>query len=307
MHRHALALKYGYNPNQPRVPKGEEGAGQWTALGGTQVAAGGPAVAWRVRLNRADFPGATNGQLVRLELNIARTEAALQKIREYDPNWQPRTASLTTPGSIDGAISHSGERALEAEARLQQLRTGIGGNRGSALDNLPQGASSPRAFDGAAWIAAYRSVNNSSDLFGRPTWPADRDTVAVARLDGDVYFGVSSGVGAPKYTTLDRRDAESWRWELYSKRGEANESDNIGGIPYNSAYHAEAAAMFRAYRGNGNSLADKYLEVHVDREMCRSCDLTLPKLGLRLGNPTVTFVNTKTGERSTMRSGEWLP
>lgn len=134
MHRHALALKYGYNPNQPRVPKGEEGAGQWTALGGTQVAGGGPAVAWRVRLNRADFPGATNGQLVRLELNIARTEAALQKIREYDPNWQPRTASLTTPGSIDGAISHSGERALEAEARLQQLRTGIGGNRGPALD-----------------------------------------------------------------------------------------------------------------------------------------------------------------------------
>jgi hypothetical protein len=304
MRRHALALKYGYNPAQPRVPKGEEGAGQWVEVGGTQVAGGGPAVAWRVRLNSADFPGATHGQLIRLQQEVARTESALQKIRQYDPNWQPRTASWVRPGGIDGAIEHSKERALEAEARLDQLRTGIGGNRGPALDSVPQSASSPRAFDGAAWIHAYRSANNSSDLFGRPTWSADRDTVAVARLDGDVYFGVNSGVGAPQYTTLDRRDADAWRWELYGKRGEGND---IGGFPYNSAYHAESTALYRAYRGNGGSLADKYLEVHVDREMCRSCDRTLPELGLRLGNPTVTFVNTKTGERSTMRNGEWLP
>jgi hypothetical protein len=129
----------------------------------------------------------------------------------------------------------------------------------------------------------------------------------VARLDGDVYFGVNSGVGAPKYTTLDRRDADAWRWELYSKNGEASGSDNIGSMPYNSAYHAESIALYRAYRGNGGSLADRYIEVHVDNEMCRNCDQTLPQLGLRLGNPTVTFVNTKTGERSTMRNGEWLP
>jgi hypothetical protein len=298
MHRHALALKYGYNPAQPR-----DEIGRWVEVGGTQVAGGGPAVAWRVRLNSADFPGATHGQLVRRQQNVAQTEAALQKIRQYDQNWQPRTASWVKPGSIDGAIENSKARALEAEARLDQLRNGIGGNRGPSLDNFPQGASSPRAFDGAAWINAYRSANNSPDLFGRPTWPADRDTVAVARLDGDVYFGVNSS--APKYTTLDRRDADSWRWELYSKRGQGSDSDNIGGIPYNSAYHAETTAMFRAYRGNGGSLADKYLEVHVDRDMCMSCSDVLPELGVRLGNPTVTFVNTKTGERSTMRDGKW--
>jgi hypothetical protein len=28
MHRHALALKYGYNPAQPRVTKGEDGGGR---------------------------------------------------------------------------------------------------------------------------------------------------------------------------------------------------------------------------------------------------------------------------------------
>lgn len=35
MLRHALALKYGYNPAQPRAPKGEEGAGEWTDDGGS--------------------------------------------------------------------------------------------------------------------------------------------------------------------------------------------------------------------------------------------------------------------------------
>lgn len=33
MRRHALALKYGYNPSQPRVPKGEDGAGEWSGDG----------------------------------------------------------------------------------------------------------------------------------------------------------------------------------------------------------------------------------------------------------------------------------
>jgi hypothetical protein len=37
MHRHAIALKYGYNPSQPRVPKGEEGAGEWTDANGNLV------------------------------------------------------------------------------------------------------------------------------------------------------------------------------------------------------------------------------------------------------------------------------
>ena len=33
--RHALALKAGYRPDQPRVPKGEDGAGQWVDEGGS--------------------------------------------------------------------------------------------------------------------------------------------------------------------------------------------------------------------------------------------------------------------------------
>jgi hypothetical protein len=33
-HRHRLALKYGYNPAQPRVPRGNPDGGQWTDAGG---------------------------------------------------------------------------------------------------------------------------------------------------------------------------------------------------------------------------------------------------------------------------------
>ncbi|MEI7776608.1 MAG: hypothetical protein WCK17_17755, partial [Verrucomicrobiota bacterium] len=303
MRDHLFALKYGYNPNQPRVPKGEDGAGQWVALGGNQVA-GGSAVGWRVRLSRTDFPGATNGQLVRIEQSIARSEAALQEIRQFDPYWRPRTASLTTPGSVDVAISNAEARAVESEGRLEQLRTSIGGNRGPALDESSQGTNS-RAFDGQGWIQAYRSTNNTPDLFGRPTWRAESGTVAVTQVDGKLYFGVNSS--APGYTDADRSAANASRWELYSRDAGTGRPENLGSIPYDSAYHAEATVLQRAARDNGGLLTDRYLEVHVDRDMCRSCDKTLPQLGLQLGNPTVTFVNTKTGERSTMRNGQWLP
>jgi hypothetical protein len=303
--RHGLALKYGYNPAQPRVPKGEEGAGQWMALGGAQAGGGGPPVAWRIQLSRTDFPGATNGQLVRLQQSIARTETALRQIRQHDPNWHPSTVSWTAPGSVEGAIRNAEARVVEAEARLGQLRTGLSGNRNSPLEAGPRGPSSSREFDGEAWIHAYRSANNTLDLFGKPTWPVDTGTVAVTRIEGKLYFGVNSG--APGYRSVDRSAADSLRWELYGRDASLGRSENLGSIPYNSVYHAETTVLQRAARDNGGLLTGRYLEVHVDRNMCMSCNTMLPRLGTQLGNPTVTFINTRTGQRSTMRNGEWLP
>ena len=82
----------------------------------------------------ANFPGATYGQQVRLDLEMARTENALRKVRQYDPTWKPSVESLTTPGSIEGAIRNAEARAQQAENYLNQLRTGIGGNLGPPLD-----------------------------------------------------------------------------------------------------------------------------------------------------------------------------
>jgi hypothetical protein len=162
------------------------------------------------------FPGASAGQQSRLDQAIARSENALTQIRQYDPEWEPREQSLTSPGSVEGAISRAEARATEAETRLDQLRTGIGGNRGPLLDPSPTGAPlSPRAFDGGAWIDAYRRINNAPDLFGRPTWPQNDGTVAVGKIDGQVYFGVNSD--APGYSDADLNKARTTRDDLINK------------------------------------------------------------------------------------------
>jgi hypothetical protein len=191
MRRHDCALrracKANFNPDQPRVPRGEDGAGQWTLV------AGGASRGGRGRYG-GNFPGATNGQLIRLDLEISRTENALQQIRQYDPNWKPTVESVITPDSIEGAIRNAQARAEQADARLSDLRSGIGGNFGPPLE---------------------------------------------------------------------------------------------------------------AAQDNGGTLEGRTIEIHTDREMCpTSCFIVLPKLGLELGNPRVTFVGPN-GSSRTMQNGKW--
>jgi hypothetical protein len=66
---------------------------------------------------------------------------------------------------------------------------------------------------------------------------------------------------------------------------------NIGQIPNNALYHAEATILLRAARENGGTLSGKSIEVTVDRELCGSCEAILPYIGLELGNPTVEFTD----------------
>src|SRR6187401_324504 len=136
LRRHDRALKHGFNPDQPRVPRGSPDGGQWM-----RVAANSSSRAGSRGRYGANFPGATYGQQVRLDLEIARTENALRKVRQYDPTWKPSVESLTTPGSIEGAIRNAEARAQQAENHLNQLRTGIGGNLGPPLDT--PGSQSP--------------------------------------------------------------------------------------------------------------------------------------------------------------------
>lgn len=80
---------------------------------------------------------------------------------------------------------------------------------------------------------------------------------------------------------------------------------NIGQIPNNSLYHAEPTSLTRAAKENGGTLENRSILVYVDREMCGSCKEVLPYLGLKLGNPMVTFVD-RTGTSRTMWNGSWL-
>jgi hypothetical protein len=251
------------------------------------------------------FPGASAGQQSRLDQAIARSENALTQIRQYDPDWQPREQSLTRPGSVDGAIARLEARAPEAETRPDQLRTGIGGNRGPSLDPSPRGAPlSPRVFDGGAWIDAYRTINNAPDLFGRPSWPQDKGTVAVGKIDGQVYFGVNSD--APGYSGTDWNRARMTRDDLIQKYPDTMERTNIGWAPNDALFHAESTILLRAAKDNGGSLANRSMEIYVDREVCSSCGKALTKLGLELGNPYVVYVERDTRLRHEMWNGEWL-
>jgi hypothetical protein len=300
LRRHNCALKYGFNPEQPRVPRGNPDGGQWTRV----AASNSPRTASRGRYG-ANFPGATYRQQVRLDLEIARTENALRQIRQYDPAWKPSVQSLTEPGSIEGAIRNAEARAQQAEGYLDQLRTGIGGNLGPPFEARRAQSQRPisSTFDGDAWINAYRATNNMPDLFGRPSWPNDKGTVAVTEIDGKLFFGVNSG--APTYTTADQKEAGNWRGALVDKYPSELRTKNIGSVPNDSFYHAESNVLLRAARANNGTLEGRTIEVHTDREMCGpSCMKVLPKLGIELGNPRVTFIGPG-GTRRTMKDGDW--
>jgi hypothetical protein len=142
----------------------------------------------------------------------ARSGNALTQIRRYDPEWKPRELSLTRPGSIECAVAEAEARARESEARLDELRSGIGGNLGPPLDPPRQGLPSMRPFDGQGWINVYRTIYNEPNLFGQPIWRQDNGTVAAAEIDGKLYFGVNSG--SPGYGAADRLDADGQRWSL---------------------------------------------------------------------------------------------
>ena len=141
-----LALKAGFNPNQPRVPAGQRDGGQWTSDGGNgrsdgdtriisdatpdnnwipgaQYAQNTPRIRGPVRIN-GQWVQPTPGQAARLTVAEARAQDAIRRIREIDPNWK-QTPSLYE--SVEGLIRTLESDAQQAQARLSELaRVGIG-------------------------------------------------------------------------------------------------------------------------------------------------------------------------------------
>jgi hypothetical protein len=250
------------------------------------------------------FPGASPGQQARLEIATARSGNALAEIRRYDENWEPREQSWSAqPGSIEGAIGRAEARAAEAEAHLNRLRSGIGGNLGPPLEQSPSNRTPQFGLcDGTSWISSYRTINNATDLFGRPVWPNNRGTVAVTRIDGDIYFGVNSK--APGYSDADWNLAAGLRDQVAVEHPELIRGESQGSRPLDAVFHAEANLLIRASRYVG-SLVNRSIEVQVDQPVCWSCAQVLPKVGLQLGNPHVTIREPKSGRASVMWQGEW--
>ncbi len=152
----------------------------------------------------------------------------------------------------------------------------------------------PQPLKAQEAIDTYRSIHNM---------PPELGTVAYGEIGGTPFIGVNSR--GPGYTDADRAAADQMRDTLLAKYPELMETENIGRIPNDALYHAEATTLLRAARANRGSLAGRTFDIQVDREMCRSCDRVLPSMGLELGNPTVRFIDA-TGRRKTMRNGAWI-
>ena len=145
-------------------------------------------------------------------------------------------------------------------------------------------------------IELLRTDNLLYDLFGRR-----RGTVSILEIDGRTFFGSNSRL--PLYTSRDRAEADAMREVLLRKYPDIVRGNDTE-IPMDALYHAETNVLLRAAREHGGSLAGRTLEVITDKPMCSSCPEILPKVGLELGNPTVTFIDRR-GQARTMRNGKW--
>lgn len=142
-----------------------------------------------------------------------------------------------------------------------------------------------------------RKREGLNDLFGNKEGP-----VAWTEINGEEIFGVNSKSRA--YKSEDRVAARKLRATLIEKYPGVMRIQNIGQRPNDVVFHGETTALLRAKEKNGGTLAGQNLTVFVDWALCDSCLEVLPKIGLELGNPTVTFV-PGIGEPRTMRNGDW--
>jgi hypothetical protein len=273
------AVKANFDPNQPRVPRGNPDGGQWTGTGG-----GGERtrIAQMPRGSRrigSDAEG-TPDQEARLAAEEVQAQEAIRRVREIDPTWSPQE-SLTDPNSIEGQIATARGRRQEAEDRLIELAR-------EPVDSL---------------IEAYHQQQEQDvDLFGVPVWSRKRNTVAVCKMADKVFLGVNST--AQKYSFRDLQDAERLRTTLIGKHPHVMSTDNIGQFPNDALFHSEMTCLMRAARANGGTLKGQTVEMTVDRDMCESCKRILPLIGLELGNPTVKFADPR-GSIRVMRDGSW--
>jgi hypothetical protein len=240
-----------FDPNQPRVPAGNPDGGQWTSGGG---GGGGSDATSDVRVAQArrrgrgsDAEGTPVQQFVR---NVRESEAreAIRRVQEIDPGWRP-SESLERPNSIEGQIARAEGRRDEANARRREL-----------------GRQDPRDV-----IDAFRR-GHIPDLFGKPTWSADRHTVALCKVDDLPFIGVNSKA-TQDYTLRDVTEAMRLRTTMIEKYPDVMSTDNIGQIPNDSLFHAEVTCLLRAAHANGDTLEGRFTPAAK-----RYC----PQLGLNL-------------------------
>jgi hypothetical protein len=251
---------------------------------------------WKARADaiRARLQGLSIEELMRggRGAEAPHVGAPGQRRGGYDPN-QPRVPA----GHSDGGQWTDDDRWAERRARLR-------GALQLAASELPP-------FDPRRWgpylarklIEAIHRELASWDLFGHHD--PDDVTAAVTMMDGEAVVGTSSEFG--DWRAIDYVEAKRLRATIMRKHPHLVRH-NSGQFPLDAFFHAETHLLLRAARKNGGSLEGRNLEIFVDNETCRSCKKVLGYVGLELGNPTVAFINSRTGRvMGVVRDGRWDP
>lgn len=121
--RSGLALKAGFDPDQPRVPGGSPRGGQWTdgeGSGGVQLAQNIPRDPMRNRIRiGAGLREATPAEETLIELTHVQADTAIRRVRQYDPYWDPAPSLFETPEGEIAANQATAKEAAEHYAWLQ--------------------------------------------------------------------------------------------------------------------------------------------------------------------------------------------
>jgi hypothetical protein len=123
----AATLLAKYDPNQPRVPAGNSDGGQWTSGGeggesttedDDEGGMGRRREPRRIfRLGKwLEIPSADK---VLIQVAENRADQAIEKVREFDPEWKPKLGLWET---VDGYILELNDHVKQAEARFVELQ-----------------------------------------------------------------------------------------------------------------------------------------------------------------------------------------
>jgi len=136
-----LALKAGFDPNQPRVPAGSPHGGQWTdgaSSGGVQLAQNIPRDPMRGRIRiGAGLREATPAEETLIELTHVQADTAIRRVRQYDPYWKPTPSLFETP---EGEIAANRATAKEAADHYRWLQYTALAPGLFARESIPLGA-----------------------------------------------------------------------------------------------------------------------------------------------------------------------
>ena len=145
-----------YSPEQPRVPRGNPGGGQWTSdvaagannrndsrivsdatpdpiKAGTQYAQSRPRAGFASVIINGQRIESTPAQQARLTVVEAQARDAVQRVQELDPKWRPEPSAYESVEGLIGAYQSDLRQAQDRISELQRVGVAPGPFAGESI------------------------------------------------------------------------------------------------------------------------------------------------------------------------------